>query len=115
MKKRALARPVGPQDGHHLPLGHRQGDTAQSLDGAVGGGEILDDEQVLRHGATSVGEFPGLAEVRAVLQPDSQIGLDDRGILLHHLRPALGDQFSVVKHVDLFGDAHDELDVVLDE
>ena len=66
-------------------------------------------------GQRAVGEIAGLAEIRAVLQLDSQIGLDDRRVLLHLLRPALGDQTPVVEHVDLLGDAHDQFDVVLDE
>ena len=46
---------------------------------------------------------------------DPQVGLDDSLILLDVLRPALGDQTSVVENEDLLGDAHHQLDVVLDE
>ncbi len=49
------------------------------------------------------------------LQLDPQIGLDHGRVLLHHLRPALGDQSPVVEDVDVLGDAHDQLDVVLDQ
>ena len=86
----------------------------ERFDGAVGGRQAFDRQQVLGLGARARGQVAGLAEVHP-LPLDPQVGLDDSLVLLNVLGPALGDQTPVVENVDLLGDAHHQLDVVLDE
>ncbi len=45
----------------------------------------------------------------------AQVGLDHFFVLLHVVRRALGDLLAVVEHGDAVAQAHDELDVVLDQ
>ena len=64
-------------------------------------------------GGLDVAEVAAL--VAGALVAHAEVGLDDRRVLLHVVGHAVGDALAVVEHGDPVAQAHDQLDVVLDQ
>ena len=102
-----LAGAVGADEGDDLALLDREGDAHQGMDVAVVGVDVFQFEQA--HGCllTPTGRGAGGALAK--------VGFDDLRVRGDLRGQALGDLLAVVHHVDVLGNVHDHLHVVLDQ
>ena len=119
MQQRGLAGAVGAEDGDDLALGHVEARRRAGRGWRRSAWRGRCTSRSFSAGLCRPGGDLDVAEVGALvpgaLVAHAEVGLDDGLVLLDVVGLAVGDALAVVEHGDPVAEAHDQLDVVLDE